>query len=537
MASHLTFTPSASVSIGSNKGLNAQLGVAADAEADAGGGLAGAFTALLDAVLPSAPVTAPNAGAATQPDALGLAGLSLEAELSGDADEEPEDPEAIAAALAASLPVAADVAPDVDVKEMLESLLKSLNALKACLEAGEPLDPDFMSNIDGKLNKLADALGVDFTDLPSLDDITALLAGSTAANGTIAQKLIAGIAPLAEKLADGTAKVDHSAEVDAAELAKTIGAKLAALLQSVDGEAGKEQLAALGLDANASLDAKIEAAIAKLLVPPVAAEAKVPAVALAQPVLKVPEPILSGKAPTDTTANVETKVELPEAEVDLKVAALPSKDAETGDGATPDHDQKPADAKTTGAITVAAVAETTTLPDPQASSQSTQVASRIDAAAARPVIQAGYQTSQQQLNLPQLAFELVRQVNDGNTRFQMRLDPPELGKIDVRLDIDSTGQVNARLTVERAETLDLMQRDQRALEKALQQAGLDGAKTNLEFSLKQSPFSGGNQQGQDGSGRQPGSGAGAIAEAEDTPPPTVNLYRGSLTASGVNIIA
>ena len=128
----------------------------------------------------------------------------------------------------------------------------------------------------------------------------------------------------------------------------------------------------------------------------------------------------------------------------------------------------------------------------------------------------------------------MRQVNDGNTRFQIRLDPPELGKIDVRLDIDASGQVNARLTVEKAETLDLMQRDQRGLERALQQAGLDGAKTNLEFSLKQNPFNGG-QQGQDGNGR-PFFGDEAVAE-EEAPPPTVNLYRGSLTASGVNIIA
>jgi flagellar hook-length control protein FliK len=148
---------------------------------------------------------------------------------------------------------------------------------------------------------------------------------------------------------------------------------------------------------------------------------------------------------------------------------------------------------------------------------------------------AGYQTSQQQLNLPQIAFELVRQVNDGNSRFQMRLDPPELGKIDVRVDIDRTGQVTARLTVEKAETLDLMQRDQRGLEKALQQAGLDGSKTNLEFSLKQNPFSG--QQGQDQGGRQPAFGGDTVAEAEEAPAPQINLYRASLSASGVNIIA
>jgi flagellar hook-length control protein FliK len=81
-----------------------------------------------------------------------------------------------------------------------------------------------------------------------------------------------------------------------------------------------------------------------------------------------------------------------------------------------------------------------------------------------------------------------------------------------------------------------MQRDQRALERALQQAGLDSSKTNLEFSLKQNPFSG--QQGQDGgNGRNPIFGDDVTSGIEETPPPTVNLYRGSLTASGVNIIA
>ena len=39
--------------------------------------------------------------------------------------------------------------------------------------------------------------------------------------------------------------------------------------------------------------------------------------------------------------------------------------------------------------------------------------------------------------------------------------------------------------MEKSETLDLLQRDQRALERALIEAGLDGGKTDLEFSLRQ----------------------------------------------------
>ena len=196
------------------------------------------------------------------------------------------------------------------------------------------------------------------------------------------------------------------------------------------------------------------------------------------------------------------------------------------------------DAKSDAAAQIVAAAAETKQ-DAQAPGQTARPAGQgrnRRAVAPRPIMP-GYQTNQQQLNLPQLAFEVARQANGGNTHFQIRLDPAELGRIDVKLDIDANGQVNARLTVERAETLDLMQRDQRGLEKALQQAGLDGAKTNLEFSLKQNPFAQ-SQGGQEGQGRpglfgeQQGGG-----ESEDGPIPTVNLYRGNLSASGVNILA
>ncbi|RYE58709.1 MAG: flagellar hook-length control protein FliK, partial [Hyphomicrobiales bacterium] len=158
---------------------------------------------------------------------------------------------------------------------------------------------------------------------------------------------------------------------------------------------------------------------------------------------------------------------------------------------------------------------------------------QVDAATTPRVVQTGCQTSQQQLNLPQIAFELSRQVGDGNTRFQIRLDPAELGRIDVKLDIDKNGQVHARLTVEKAETLDLMQR---ALEKALQQAGLDQSKTNLEFSLKQNPFAG--DQNQRGGDERSGSGNSQDSQEEtEVSAPAITLYRGALQASGLNILA
>lgn len=83
-----------------------------------------------------------------------------------------------------------------------------------------------------------------------------------------------------------------------------------------------------------------------------------------------------------------------------------------------------------------------------------------------------------------LAAHITRQAYNGNNRFQIRLDPPELGRVDVRLDVSRDGVVNTHLTVERSETLDLLQRDARALERALTNSGLDTKQGSISFSLQ-----------------------------------------------------
>ncbi|HKY88083.1 MAG TPA: flagellar hook-length control protein FliK, partial [Pseudorhodoplanes sp.] len=87
-----------------------------------------------------------------------------------------------------------------------------------------------------------------------------------------------------------------------------------------------------------------------------------------------------------------------------------------------------------------------------------------------------------------LAVEIAAQARAGKNRFEIRLDPPELGRIDVRLDMDKDGNVTSRLTVERADTLDLLRRDAQQLERALNQAGLKTADNALEFQLRDHGF-------------------------------------------------
>ena len=87
------------------------------------------------------------------------------------------------------------------------------------------------------------------------------------------------------------------------------------------------------------------------------------------------------------------------------------------------------------------------------------------------------------------------------------------------------------------EVVDLLRRDSQALGTALTQAGFDGAKTSLEFSLRQNPSGSGQNPAFTGQG-SPGSTASAEAstasDAETTPVLSM-LYRGTMAASGVNI--
>ncbi len=97
-----------------------------------------------------------------------------------------------------------------------------------------------------------------------------------------------------------------------------------------------------------------------------------------------------------------------------------------------------------------------------------------------------------------LAVEIASRAQAGRNRFEIRLDPPELGRIDVRLDVDHSGHVTSRLVVEKAETLDMLRRDSGDLERALQQAGLKTSDNGLQFTLRDQSFA-----GRDDNGRAP----------------------------------
>ncbi len=99
-----------------------------------------------------------------------------------------------------------------------------------------------------------------------------------------------------------------------------------------------------------------------------------------------------------------------------------------------------------------------------------------------------------------LAIEIAASARAGNSRFEIRLDPAELGRIDVRLDVDRHGQVTSHLTVEKPETLAMLRQDAPQLQRALEDAGLKTGESSLQFSLRDQ--SSGNQNRGDAE-RQP----------------------------------
>jgi len=116
----------------------------------------------------------------------------------------------------------------------------------------------------------------------------------------------------------------------------------------------------------------------------------------------------------------------------------------------------------------------------------------------------------------QVAIRLSRAIQDGFNRLSVRLNPPELGRVDIKLDVANDGRAIAMVSADRQETLDLLQRDARGLERALQEAGLRADSGSLSFNLRNQEREGERQT--DGNG---GTGAGTEdvdADGQALPP-------------------
>jgi flagellar hook-length control protein FliK len=131
-----------------------------------------------------------------------------------------------------------------------------------------------------------------------------------------------------------------------------------------------------------------------------------------------------------------------------------------------------------------------------------------------------------------LAVAIAARAQNGSNQFDIRLDPAELGRIDVRLDVDRDGQVTTHVTADRADTLELLQNQQPQLQQALEQAGLKTADNGLQFTLRDQSFTGQNN----GSGYQTnGCAQLVIPDADLAPITATQIYTRAGLSSGVDI--
>ena len=446
--------------------------------------------------------------------------------------------------------------------KLLKDVLDALKKLSDAQQSGQPVDDNLLKKakqaIDALQAYLAGQQPLATTVAAATPDPTTATTAGTAAVGAVGN---AAATPPSDGTKAGAARAAQLETARASlgvlsskleqlssattKLAPELATKLDALAKSLDPtKLTADTLDQLGLTGSTSAsDPKLAAAINGLANgKPQAAAATPP---LGMPQLKVPDGSAlsttsdSKSKPTGLSPGSAGTATGPNTGLKPIVATAGKNGADNGSNASGQGQDKSAAAavaNATAATNTPADASTRTDGSGSAAVAAAGINTAASAATAR-LAQSIYQAAPTtQVNLPQMAYEIVRNVQQGTNHFQIKLDPADLGRVDVKLAIDSTGAVNARLTVERPETLDLLRRDQSQLGQALTQAGLDTSKTNLQFSLSQNPFtrqdngsanSGGSYTSSDGEDDT------AIASIDTAR--SASVYSGSVSSSGLNL--
>jgi flagellar hook-length control protein FliK len=84
----------------------------------------------------------------------------------------------------------------------------------------------------------------------------------------------------------------------------------------------------------------------------------------------------------------------------------------------------------------------------------------------------------------QIAVQIKKAIGEGSDHIRIQLKPAELGRVEIKLEVSGDGRALAIVSAERADTLDLLQRDASGLRQALQDAGLSTDSNSLSFNLR-----------------------------------------------------
>ena len=85
----------------------------------------------------------------------------------------------------------------------------------------------------------------------------------------------------------------------------------------------------------------------------------------------------------------------------------------------------------------------------------------------------------------QVSVQITKALSAGNDKISIQLKPADLGRVDVQMEVGHDGRVTAVVTADNKQTLDLLQKDSKQLQEALQQAGLQADDDSLNFNLRE----------------------------------------------------
>ncbi len=132
----------------------------------------------------------------------------------------------------------------------------------------------------------------------------------------------------------------------------------------------------------------------------------------------------------------------------------------------------------------------------------------------------------------QVGREIVRRFDGENAKFEIRLDPPELGRVEIKLEMTRDHRVNAIVSADNPQALADLARSARDLTSALQSAGLELNENGLSFDLSQKQSQNSDQQAE----RQ-NTPRTAAAELESVPQPAQRLHLESWRGGRIDLVA
>ena len=171
----------------------------------------------------------------------------------------------------------------------------------------------------------------------------------------------------------------------------------------------------------------------------------------------------------------------------------------------------------------------------QNNTQSTQTAQAPQA----PQAPAQPRTLQQAQVMDQVSVQIAKQAKDGVDNITVKLNPQELGRVEIKLEVAKDGTVQATVFAENKDTLAMLQKDAGGLAKALNDAGLSTDAGSMNFNLQSNgqQFAGdaNSQQNGGSNARQPWLAANSGLDTDTVAASAVAASSSSLSAVDLSV--